>query len=149
MADVSDILLKHWEDQRAKSRHSEDQRATLTNMILVLSSLGFALIGQRGLRDPMLAVTIPLIALGAYGALATAKLAERATIHNRQGREFADRLDELMPELRLKQTYAAARESHRAEYGKLARLRLRHLWTALHGGIATAGLVLTAVILLK
>ncbi|MFD0684013.1 hypothetical protein [Actinomadura fibrosa] len=149
MADVSDVLLKHWEDQRAKFRHSEDQRATLTNMILVISSLGFGLIGQRGLRDSMLAVTVPLVVIGAYGALATAKLAERATMHNRQGREFSDRLDELLPDLRLKQTYAAARSGHNARYGRLARLRVRHLWVGLHSGIAVAGLVLSVVILVR
>jgi hypothetical protein len=59
MADATDILLKHWEDRRAKFRHSEDQRSTLTNMVLVIASIGFGLIGQRGMQSSMLAVTVP------------------------------------------------------------------------------------------
>jgi hypothetical protein len=149
VADTTDILLKHWEDQRTKFRHSEDQRATLTNIVLVVSSIGFGFLAKQGLRDSMLAATIPLTIIGLYGVIASAKLAERASLHNRQGRAFADRLDELLPDLQLRQTYALARRRHNVAYGRLARLRLRHLWIALHGGIAAAGLVLTLMIVIS
>jgi hypothetical protein len=108
IAEVTDILIKHWEDQRSKFRHTEDQRSALTNMVLLIVSVGLGFIAQRGLRDSMLAVTIPLVAVGLYGAITSAKLAERATMHNAQGRAFSDRLDELIPDLRLHETYADA-----------------------------------------
>ena len=46
MADPTDILLEYWKDQRTQARNAESQRATLTNIVLliVVATLGF--VGQ-------------------------------------------------------------------------------------------------------
>ncbi|RAY13217.1 hypothetical protein DPM19_22300 [Actinomadura craniellae] len=146
--EMNEILLRHWEDQRAKARHSEDQRSSLTNMILVISSVGLGFVAQRGLQNSMLAVTLPLIVIGLYGAIGTAKLAERASYHNAHARALSRRLDGLVPDLRLRETYSDARSRHSARHGLVEKVRLRYVWVTLHLGIALTGLFLSLAILL-
>lgn len=70
MADSSDVLLQHWNEQTEQSRQCEDQRATLTNMILLVGSAALGFIAQRGLDRYMLLVTVPLVVVGLLGAVA-------------------------------------------------------------------------------
>ncbi len=58
MADTSDIMFKMIEEQRFQARQSEDQRATLTNYVVVIAAaiLGFPV--NRGLVKEMWPVAI-------------------------------------------------------------------------------------------
>jgi hypothetical protein len=39
MSDKVDIFLQYWEEEKAQGRPSENQRATVTNYIIIISSL--------------------------------------------------------------------------------------------------------------
>src|ERR1700733_7818455 len=74
MATDSDVLLAYWQEQRNQARHSEDQRATLTNLILIISAATLGFLSQWGWTLRSLSITVPLVFLGLYGAIASAKL---------------------------------------------------------------------------
>lgn len=70
MADSSDVLLELWKDQRDQMRQLENQRATLTNIVILVVAAGLGFIAQSGPGPTMHAVTLPMMPLGSYGAWA-------------------------------------------------------------------------------
>jgi hypothetical protein len=149
LPDEADILLQIWREQRDKARQCEDQRALMTNIVLVLASAGIGLVVQHGLRDrTMLLVTVSLVLLGGYGAITSLKYRERYAYHNAQARVLLHRLDGMYPALHLEWDRANAikRHSERKGYAKLYRLRLGQLWMGLHAAIAIIGVALTVAI---
>ena len=148
MVDSTDILLQHWDEQRAQSRQCEDQRATMTNIILLVASAALGFIAQRGLDRLMLLVTVPLVVVGLFGAVASAKFYERFRLHNRQARRITDQLVEHLPDLAVDNAYTQARTQHNMRYRFLTKIRLHHLWISLHLAIAITGVALTVAIML-
>ncbi|WP_141683497.1 hypothetical protein [Streptomyces sp. F-7] len=143
MADSSDVLLDLWKDQRAQMRQLENQRATLTNIVILVVAAGLGLITQRGLGPSMLVVTCPMALLGLYGALACMKYRERHALHDAQALSIRKRLNDLYPSLAIDSEWADTYLRHQARFPKLYRLRLYALWVALHLGIVLLGVVLS------
>jgi hypothetical protein len=149
LPDEADILLQIWREQRDQARQCEDQRAVMTNIVLVLASAGIGLVVQHGVRDrAMLLVSVSLVLLGGYGAITSLKYRERFAYHNAQAWVLLHRLDGLYPALHLEEDKANAIEFHskRKAYAKLYPIRLSRLWVGLHAGIAIIGVALTIVI---
>jgi hypothetical protein len=111
MTDVSDILLKQMELDRALGLHEQNQRSTMTNLVIVVDAVAFGFLAERGLSNQSLAVTIPLVFLGLYGALSATKFYERWQAHAVRSRALQLRLDELLPDLRLVLTEEQPRHS--------------------------------------
>lgn len=147
MADDTDILLQLCSNEWEQSRHLEEQRATITNIILLIASVILGFVAQKGTGYELLPLTILLIVLGVYGAIATEKLYERYTFHSERARHYLKRIDELHPTAQVWALRSQADAKHSAEAKRLVKLRLHALWTSLHVGISITGLVLTALIL--
>lgn len=148
-AEQSDAVLAFWSEQRQQLRQSEDQRAILTNYVLVIASALTGLIAQQKLALDTLPVAILLVVLGAYGAITVAKYHERAEYHLTQARALTKTLTDLgaLPaDTTLLDEY---RQRHYARYPLLRRIRLHTLWTGLHTAIAVGGLALVIAILSK
>jgi hypothetical protein len=143
MGDAADILLKQLEIENARELHIENQRAAMTNMILVIAAAAFGFIAQKGLGHRALVVTIPLIGLGLYGALASGKFYERFQLHASRAHKLRLRLDELTPGMGLQNTIGGGSAWSRAHHKILSRVRLHILWRTLHLSIAAAGMALT------
>ena len=143
----ADAVLAFWSEHRAQMRQSEDQRATLTNFVMVIASALAGFIVQQHLQLRTLPLALLIAGIGGYGAVAVAKYHERADYHLGQARVLAKTLVGLgaLPadETRLDEQ----RTAHNAKYPRLHRLRLHLLWTGLHVGIAVLGVVLAGVIL--
>jgi hypothetical protein len=149
LAEQSDAVLAYWSEHRQQSRQSEDQRAVLTNYVLVIASALTGFIAQQKLALDTLPVAILMVVLGAYGAITVVKYHERAEYHLTQARALTKTLTDLgaLPEdtARLDEY----RQRHYDKYPRLRRVRLHLLWTGLHTAIAAGGLVLAIVILAK
>ncbi|MEU1164227.1 hypothetical protein ABZ372_27900 [Streptomyces sp. NPDC005921] len=143
MADSSDVLIELWKDQRDQMRQLENQRATLTNIVILVVAAGLGFIAQSGLGPSMLAVTLPMMLLGSYGALACMKYRERLALHDAQAVSLRKKLGDLHPGLSIEAGWADTYQSQQARFPKLFSLRLYALWVALHLGIATVGGVLS------
>jgi hypothetical protein len=147
MSDQSAAVLVYWTEQRAQLRQSEDQRAVLTNYVLVIASglTGLAVAQKLSLTTLPLAILVMLI--GVYGAVTVAKYHERAEYHLSQARALTKTLIDLGVLPAAETSLDQHREEHYARYPRLHRIRLHGLWTGLHAAVAVFGLVLTVVIL--
>lgn len=148
MAADTDALLKVYEEQWAQARQHENQRATITNIVLLIASAILGFVSQQGLSSQVLPLTALLIGVGIFGAVACEKLYERTEYHLERTRFLHKRIDELHPNAQLKKLREQADAKHKAEYPRMIRLRVRHLWLALHLAIIVAGVVLTLIIVL-
>jgi hypothetical protein len=148
VSDPSDIVLAYWSDHRLQVRQSESQRATMTNFILVMTAGLSGLIIQQKLARSTLPLSVLIVLIGVYGALAAAKYHERAAYHLSQARALTDTLKGMNvlaenPEL------DGQRQAHYNTYPLLHRIRLHWLWTGLHLAVAVYGAVLTVVSIIR
>ena len=148
MADDTDVLLKLCEEQWTQARQSEDQRATITNIVFVVASAIIGLIAQTGLVLQVLPLTILLLVIGIYGAITSEKLYERHQFHMRRAAFWRKRLNELHPNAEIEKYKDQSDARHRTKFPRLNRMRLHYLWLTLHLGIALAGIILTIIITL-
>ncbi len=150
MAETTDILVSMIEENWNHVRHSEDQRATITNLIVIVVSVIQGVLTQTGFTKNALPLTILLVLLGFYGIVTTAKLHERSRFHIKRARKFRDRLDILCPDAHIKLLQQVADEEHQRQHPVLAkRVRLSSLWLALHIFIALLGFIYTIIIIIK
>jgi hypothetical protein len=140
-----DALLEYWKDHREQMRQSENQRAVLTNYVLLIAAAisGFVVQQQFSLRTVPLSVLT--IAIGLYGAVSAAKYHERADYHLSQARAMTRVLAQsgALPDARA--ALEDARQAHYGRYPRISRLRLNWLWVSLHLGIAVYGAVLLII----
>jgi lysylphosphatidylglycerol synthetase-like protein (DUF2156 family) len=145
-------------EEREQARQSENQRATLTNIILVIVGAGLAFVADTGVSASTLAFSLPMIAIGAYGAVTTMKYFERWLRHWTRARGYRDQLLELYPEIGEKlhvyrdprdRTPDAYEKELDRRYPRLRRTQLYVLWTVFHVAVALAGVVLSIVSLVN
>jgi hypothetical protein len=156
MADKTDILVTLFIEERAQARQSEDQRATLTNIIIIVVGAGLAFITTRGIGQSTLAVSVPMIVIGLYGAVATAKYFERWFRHWNRAYAYRNQLFDLFPEIRAKlSTYelepTQGRKYHYEReidkrFPRLSTLKVYRLWIGFHCAVAVGGALLTLLI---
>jgi len=107
----------------------------------------FGVLTQDGLTRNTLPLTILLIVLGVFGAIASEKLYERSKLHMELAWAWRRRLYELHTDIQLDRLTNQAEEIHRQRFPRLSRLRLHRVWVTLDLAIAVAGIVLTIIAL--
>jgi hypothetical protein len=147
MADRIDVLLELWKEQREANRWTENQRATLTNIIIIVVAAGLGFIARIGLRPSMLVVTLPMMLLGLYGAFACLKFHERCAFHVGQARGLRKKIAEQFPDLKIESTLKATSREQRERFPRLRKIRLYMVWTTLHCAIAASGAALSVWII--
>ena len=149
MSDPGEVMLAYWREHRDQLRQSENQRAVLTNYVLIIVAALTGFIVQQQLKPATVPLSVLITLIGVFGAITVAKYHERADYHLTQARAFTQLLVEAghLPDndARLDQV----RTTHNTRYPKLHRLRLHHLWTTLHTGIALYGATLTLITALR
>jgi hypothetical protein len=76
-SDYTDVLLNEIDRQWSQAKQSEDQRAALSNFIVVIAVAGQGFIVDRDFPRRALVVAVALAVLGLFGAIASAKYYER------------------------------------------------------------------------
>jgi hypothetical protein len=148
MTAPEDAALAYWKEHREQLRQSENQRAVLTNFILVIAAAVSGLVVQQRFSLRTLPLSVLVVVIGLYGALSVAKYHERADYHLSQARALTEALTKsgaLADHRALLDQY---RQEHYRKYPRLHQLRLNWLWIWLHLGVAVYGLVLVIVTLL-
>jgi hypothetical protein len=145
MTAPEDAALAYWKEHREQLRQSENQRAVLTNYILVIAAAVSGLVVQQrfGLRTLPLSALVAVI--GVYGALSVAKYHERADYHLSQARALTRALINAGALADNQAILDEFRQDHYRKYPRLHKLRLNWLWIWLHLGVAAYGLVLVIV----
>jgi hypothetical protein len=145
LADDSEVLLKFYDEDWRQVRQSEDQRTAFSNITLLIASAVFGYLTQFGLSRNTLPLTVLLIVLGLFGAVASQKLYERSRLHMELAWAWQRRLSELHPDIQLDRVKGAVEKTQRKRFPRLFRLRLHVVWIALQLSIALAGIILTIV----
>ena len=149
MADETEILLALWNGQRDEARQMEDQRAALTNIVIIVTAAALGFLAQQGtLRSSSLGITLPLCLLGGFGAVASAKYGERWAVHSGLADALRHEIGLLHPGLNLPELIAANAAEHAEEFPHILRLKIRAIWVALHSAIAVTGLSLSLWVLI-
>lgn len=147
MSTPEEAVLAFWKEHREQLRQSETQRSTLTNFLLAIAAGLSALIVQQKFSVGGIPLSVFILLLGIYGALTVAKYYERAAYHLAQARALTATLvsmGSLGPEHELDER----RTEHYRQFSRLHRMRLHHLWVALHVGVALYGASLLVTCLL-
>lgn len=147
MADDTDLLLRLYQEEWSLIRHYEEQRTTVTNFVLIIASVAIGVIVQKGVTVDLFPVAILLVVLGIYGAASVTKLYELSQYANTLQRYFANRLDEVHPDARIRQLISEARAEHKARFPRISRLHMNHLWLVLHAAIALSGIWLAVMVI--
>jgi hypothetical protein len=150
MADTIDVLLQFIEENWTQTRQHETQRATISNLIVIIAAAISGVVTQTGFNINSLPLALILIALGIYGAVASAKLYERSQYHNNRANHLRARLNELCPDAEIEQLKTIADKEHKDHYPMLAtRISLHNVWLLLHIFIALLGIAFTIIIIFK
>jgi hypothetical protein len=142
---AEDAVLAYWREHREQLRQSENQRAVLTNYVLVIAAAIGGLIVQQHFSHRTLLLSALIVVIGLYGALAVAKYHERADYHLSQARALTRVLLDAGALTDSGAVLEEFRQDHYRKYPRLSRLRLNWLWTGLHLGVAAYGVVLVIV----
>ncbi len=142
MPDDTELLLEFCKQSWADAKQSEDQRATLTNIILTVASAVIVLIVQKGLTKDSIPLSVFLIILGIYGAITSEKLYERHQMHIERARAYRDEICKLHRNVPIHIAKNNADEKHKSSFPKLSKIRLHYLWLTLHVLITIAGSIL-------
>ncbi len=147
MADKTDVLLKFCDYNWAQVKQAEDQRVSFSNMILLISSAVIGLIAQKGFSKSMVLLSILLMLLGVFGILVSRKYQERIRYHLFVFNGLRAKIDGLHEDVGLEKLRVETKEIHSSIYPLTSKIRPGYLWVSLHSTIATAGLVITIVII--
>lgn len=139
----TEVLLHMWREQRDQARQSENQRAVLTGCFLACAGAAAGFTLQHGHDPKLLMITIPLVALGVIGTVASMKYYERFQMHMTEAQSLRRRLDELHPQLEIEGDWHRSRTEHGSRYTRLYHVRLHHLWTSANVAVAVVGVLLT------
>ena len=143
-----DVLLemsyKEWE----QARHLENQRATITNLVLLVAFVALGYISESGLSIQSLPIAIGLIALGLYGAVASEKLYERNQFHIERARLLRRKVYVLCPDIQIGELRDQADAIHESKFPRLSKIRLHYIWLALHLSISFTGVILVVLSIL-
>lgn len=137
----SNILLSMYDQYWEEIRHTENQRATLTNLIMLVSSATVGLLVDRGPGAASGPLGGLLILLGTYGSAITLKLYERHRFIKTRLDHLYRQLDELNPGAKFLERRAAADDEHGQSFPRLRKVRVHHLWLLLHVAIALTGVL--------
>ena len=149
MADSNgiEVLLHFCEDQYNWCRHTENQRSTMTNLIIMITAALLALIGYLGFEISSLLISVFLIILGISGVIMTLKYHERFRLHLELAGQWANRIDELCPNAKLNLLAKQGFQKHEKSYAKLTNLQLHWFWVFIHILISLLGLASTVIII--
>lgn len=145
MTAPEDALLAYWGEHREQFRQSENQRAVMTNYVLLIAAAVSGFIVQQHFEIRTLPLSVLIVAIGLYGALAAAKYHERADYHLFQARALTRVLVESGVLADHDAVLEEFRQTHYRKYPRLHRLRLNRMWTGLHLGVAVYGVTLIVI----
>jgi hypothetical protein len=150
MKDTNDILLHMIELNWTNARQAEDQRSTITGLIIIIASAIQGGLTQTGFSKNALPITLMLIVLGAFGMLASAKLYERFQLNVAMAVNIRKRLEELHPDIQIKKIVDKTEAEHLAMHPILGeKVRLHRVWQGLHALIVILGITYKIIILVR
>lgn len=143
---LRDVLWKMYSENCTQARHHETQRALVASGFLAIATAVIGIITfDKGLTDRDIPLALLIIALGAFGAIFSAKHYERAQLHTKRGREDRDALDKLLPGSPLKSLRDKADKKNKEDFPTLTQLNLFKFWIGINLAVSAVGACLAAM----
>ena len=149
MADTRDVILSMLDKQWSQAQQSENQRAAMTNYVLIIFGGLQSYIIQRGYDEPSLVLAVAMLLLGVWGTLASAKYYERFRLSTCRIGRWMEKLEELDPNTTLAAVEQRADAIHTGRYPRLHKMRLHSIWNSLHIAMIIAGVLNTLAVWLN
>jgi hypothetical protein len=149
MADDTDVLLKFYDQARTEMRHIEEQRATTTNMIIVIMSVIIGYTVQQKFSLSLIPLSLLIIGLGIYGVFITSKLYERHQLAQSRSEYWLKHIDKLHPKSNVLKLRAESDKEHNKKYAWSSKLHLNSLWISLHVIFIVIGIGMTILIFVQ
>lgn len=147
---TTEVLIHIMEQQLAFAKQSEDQRTTITNILVLIAVAIQGVLTQTGLTQKALPLTCTLIILGFFGMVATTKLYERFRYHYEVMRQVRKKLEIFHPDTAIEACLNAAWQEHSTKHPVVSRrIRLYVVWSTLHALIMILGIIYTFSIFFK
>ena len=120
MSDRVEALLRMHDEHANQARQHEDQRASMTNLILLVAGALVTFVSYNGLKADSLVASIAMIGLGTYGCLFSLKHYERNRLHVTVLRAFRDEMDQELNSTRprIGDVEEQGRYAHKSDFGK-------------------------------
>jgi hypothetical protein len=141
-SDSLEVLLRFSEEHWEEIRHIENQRAAITNLVILVASASVGLASQKGLSISQPPLAGLIVFVGGYGLVSTAKLHERYRYLQARLDKFYEKIEILAPEAEFERLRRDAHEEHISKFPRLSVLPVYRLWMALHSAILGLGIVL-------
>ena len=136
-----DILLNIYKEHLTQARHQENQRSTMTNLILIICTGAIGIITfDNSINFYDLPLVLFIIFSGIYGSIFSAKYYERFKLHYERSREVRIKLISLFNELELSEMQRKADEKTQQNFPLIFNLRLYWLWISLFLLVSSLGL---------
>jgi hypothetical protein len=137
------VLMQFYKEQGEQIRHLENQRATFTNIVIVVSVgiVGFVMQQRLGLAS--IPLTVMLIMLGLVGAVASQKLYERYHLHRKHAEKWLGQINQLVPNAHLNKLHKEAVQEHEAKHRVLSKIHVHSVWIIFDILITIIGIALT------
>ena len=145
----TNIMLCLYQEHLNQARHQENQRSTMTNLILIICTAllaGITLDKILSLTDLPLAIF--LFTLGIYGAFFCAKYYERFRLHYERSRMVRKQLEKSVGLNTSSESQKAADLKTKEQFPIMFNVRLYWLWIILMLIISLVGLGLIVAILI-
>jgi hypothetical protein len=148
MTDKYDLLWNIYQEHCNWERHHENQRSSVTNILIAVAAGVLGIIALDGKLAPTdLPLTIFLIIQGVFGSIFVAKQYERFARHQRLANKYRQELNDGYLDAKIVQLRKEGDLEQERQYKYLSKLRLHQLWVYLHLSFAIFGLVLTIIII--
>ena|SRR6266487_4543422 len=126
------FLLCVLEENWLHARQSEDRRAMIANVVIIVTAVIQVAVVFIGWSRNALPLTFFQALLGVYAIAATTKLYERSQFHILRARKLRAHLDELYPDSQVEQLLKSAESEHQTRYAVWMNIRLNTIWSGLH-----------------
>ncbi|MEO5326868.1 MAG: hypothetical protein H7829_01330 [Magnetococcus sp. THC-1_WYH] len=149
--DKSDFLWKMVEENYTQVRQHETMRASISNIIIVLSGALLVFSSKDGVNKSDIPAFLFIAALGLFGALFSLKHYERARHHGKIGSQIRKKLaKEINAEQIIEESAKEAMSMDSPFYMKFIKLvRLHFFWMFLHLFISLLGAGLSVYVIIK
>jgi hypothetical protein len=138
---ATDILLKELSESYASTRHIEQQRATMSNFLMIIAAALFAYIADQKFSLETIPISVFVAVLGLFGVFMSIKYGQRFHRHYAKVAFLRERLAEISPESRVLEIEKLARDRNKARYPFFGqRISVVHLWIMIHSVIFFIGI---------
>lgn len=140
--DEREVLWGMYQEHCVQGRHHENQRSSVTNLIITIAASVVALLSISDFVTESWPLALVLVLLGIMGALFSLKHYERFRFHMKCAGAYRDALEQMLPATALSLHRRAARAAHGQKFRLVRTTHLFVFWVLLNLAIAALGAVL-------